>query len=102
MNLQTGIREQDARHLRELLPRARLQGEAIGVKENIRHVYDEAASRVASLQNAVELLLQPLPKLFLLLLGLLGVLLRRLCLLLRLLGLLFRGQALRFGLLLSG
>src|SRR6267142_5034251 len=49
------MREDDAGDFGEFFARARLERVAAGVKKNVRHVDDEAASGVASLQNGIEL-----------------------------------------------
>src|SRR5438309_8709114 len=50
------MRENDAGNFGELFAGAGLEGVAAGVKEHIRHVDDEAASGVASLQDGIELI----------------------------------------------
>src|SRR5947208_110261 len=53
---EAGMRENDAGNFGELFARAGLERVAAGVKEHVRHVDDEAASGVASLQNGIELI----------------------------------------------
>ena len=50
---ETGMREDDAGNFGEFFAGAGLEGVAAGVKEHIRHVDDEAASGVASLQDGI-------------------------------------------------
>jgi len=47
--------EDDAGNLGELFPRAGLERVAASVKEHVRHIDDETAGGVASLQNGIEL-----------------------------------------------
>lgn len=51
-----GIGEHDATDLCQLLARQRTKGVLGGVEENVRHVDDEAARGVASLENGIEFL----------------------------------------------
>src|SRR6267378_2703126 len=50
------MRENDAGNFREFFAGARLERVAASVKENIRHIDDEAASGIAGLQNGIELI----------------------------------------------
>ena len=52
----TWMGEDDAGNLGEFFAGARLERVAAGVKEHVRHVDDEAASRVAGLQDGIELI----------------------------------------------
>src|SRR5216683_1778655 len=52
---EAGMRENDAGNFREFFARAGLERVAAGVKENIRHIDDEAAGGVAGLQNGIQL-----------------------------------------------
>src|SRR4029077_15540360 len=53
---EAGMRKDDAGNFGELLARAGLERVAAGVEENVRHIDDEAAGGVASLQNGIELI----------------------------------------------
>src|SRR5216684_1598784 len=50
-----GMRENDAGDFGEFFARAGLERVAAGVKENIRHIDDEAAGGVAGLQDGIQL-----------------------------------------------
>ena len=55
-NVESGVGEQNAGDFRQFLPCARLQGIFSGVKQNIGHADDEAASAIASRKNPIQLL----------------------------------------------
>ena len=101
--MQAGIGQHNSRNLGQTLTRARQQFEAAALEQNVRHVRDESASRVACCQHRVQLLQQARAEILLLLLRLLAKLFRLGCSLASLIG--FRGQSLllrqsfRFGLL---
>src|SRR5205085_1467454 len=52
---QAGVRKHNAGDFREFFAGAGLERVAAGVKKNVGHVHDEAAGRVAGLQNGIEL-----------------------------------------------
>src|SRR6266478_2962793 len=52
---EAGMREDDAGNFGEFFAGTGLEGVAAGIEEHVRHVDDEAAGRVASLQNGIEL-----------------------------------------------
>ena len=74
--LEPGIGEHDAADLGQLFTRHRTQRLLARIEENVRHVDDQPASGVASLEDGVELLQQLGAELLLFTLGLLELLIR--------------------------
>ena len=100
--LQIGIGQHDSGYSRQTLSRLRLQRVLIEGEQNIGHADDEAAGRVARLQNLIQLCQQALPHFFLLANRFLALLLRLVGGLLRRGGCGLRLRLLRRGLLLLG